>query len=398
MPRAARPPVAPANESAASSSPETTSGDTSEPKCSVKAVRTPSMNSEALRASREADVATKRTREAPRSRQAAAYSRVTASVRSMDSGAMTPVRSTPWPSRTISMRRTTSVSAPVPGSTSATSRRIELVPQSIAPTRRVSVLVGSLMGRLPGGRGGCGVLGRVHGRARRRPPPLVEHGERLVAERVDAPTSGEGVADEDMEALDAGRHAACGDPVDLGHVAELGTLRQVVLVRLRIRRRERLVVGQALGHLLHDTGRLEGAHRAREARACRVVRRREGRAVGQPGLGAQHVGFAARAAVRDAGHSAGAPPELALDGVEVGCLDGRRGRRCGVGHARLPFGLGAGRGHLLRVTPAVGRSAIWTDCHTLPYHGDAALARGAATTGRGGTGALAWSAAGSMTV
>src|SRR6476620_3470647 len=271
----------------------------------------------------------------------------------------------------------------------------------MAPTRRVSVLVGSLMGRRPrgtGGPGGCGVLGGVHGRTRRRLPPLVEHGERLVAEWVDARTSGQRVADEDVEALDAGRHAARGDPVDLGYAAELRTLRQVVLVGLRIRRGELLVAGEALGHLLHHACRLEGAHRAGEARARGVVRRREGRAVGQSGLGAQHVGLAARAAVRHAGHPAGAPPELALDGVEVGRLDGRRGRRCGVAHAKLPFGLGAGRGHLLRVTPAVGRSAIWTDCHTLPYHGDAALARGAATTGRGATGALAWSAAGSMTV
>ena len=51
-------------------------------------------------------------------------------------GSMTPVRSTPYPSRTISIRRRRSVSEPSPvASTSATSRRIELVPQSIAPTR-----------------------------------------------------------------------------------------------------------------------------------------------------------------------------------------------------------------------------------------------------------------------
>ena len=52
----------------------------------------------------------------------------------MASGAMTPVRSMSWPSRTISIRRTTSRRVPS-GAASATRRRIELVPQSTAATR-----------------------------------------------------------------------------------------------------------------------------------------------------------------------------------------------------------------------------------------------------------------------
>src|SRR5882672_6617192 len=50
----------------------------------------------------------------------------------MASSASRPVRSTPWPSRTISIRRTTSTG--IPPSSFATSNRIELVPQSIAAT------------------------------------------------------------------------------------------------------------------------------------------------------------------------------------------------------------------------------------------------------------------------
>ena len=63
------------------------------------------------------------------------WSRVIASVRASASGASTPVLSTPQPSRTISIRRTSSSIFPVCGSMSAISSRSELVPQSMAPTR-----------------------------------------------------------------------------------------------------------------------------------------------------------------------------------------------------------------------------------------------------------------------
>ncbi len=92
MPWAASSPVAPMNDSRASSSPVTTSGAT--PKA-ANASRTPATNSPALRASRDADVATNRTRWAPSSRHCPAYSRAIARVRAIASGAMTPVRSTP---------------------------------------------------------------------------------------------------------------------------------------------------------------------------------------------------------------------------------------------------------------------------------------------------------------
>ena len=70
-----------------------------------KAARTPSTNSSALRG-----VAGRRRRDEPDPLGAERLALrgvvpAIARVRSMASGAMTPVRSTPWPSRTISIRR-----------------------------------------------------------------------------------------------------------------------------------------------------------------------------------------------------------------------------------------------------------------------------------------------------
>ena len=121
--------VAPVKENSASWSPEITSGST--PRMSS----TPRTNSSRFSASREAEVATKRTRSAPCSLMTAAYSRQAAKVRSSASGASRPVRSTPWPSRTMVIRRSSSTSSPVAGSASATRSRMEFVPQSTAATR-----------------------------------------------------------------------------------------------------------------------------------------------------------------------------------------------------------------------------------------------------------------------
>ncbi len=121
--------VAPTKENSASWSPLMTSGST--PRMST----TPRTKSSRFSASREAEVATKRTRSAPWAAMTSAYSRHAANVRSSASGASRPVRSTPWPSRTMVIRRSSSLSSPVTGSASATRRRIELVPQSTAATR-----------------------------------------------------------------------------------------------------------------------------------------------------------------------------------------------------------------------------------------------------------------------
>ena len=121
--------VAPENDKYASSAPLSTSGSM------PSTPATPWTKSAAFAASRVALVATIRTASAERPPMILAYPRSAPSVRCSASGASRPVESTPWPSRTICIRRSTSVSRPAPGSTSATSSRSELVPQSMAATR-----------------------------------------------------------------------------------------------------------------------------------------------------------------------------------------------------------------------------------------------------------------------
>ena len=123
--------VAPRNDSAASSSPESSSGVT--PSASRAAVK----NSSRLVASRAALVAVARTWVTPCSASASRYSRSTAVVRSIASGASARA-STPWPRRVMRMRRSSGTTLASRGdvpSTSATSRRTELVPMSTAATR-----------------------------------------------------------------------------------------------------------------------------------------------------------------------------------------------------------------------------------------------------------------------
>ena len=207
-------------------------------------------------------------------------------------------------------------------------------------------------------------LGRVRGvgRAGVPLPPGVEHLERLVAERVDPGPGGERVGDQHVQALDPGRHAAGGDPGDLGHVAELGAALEVVEVRRGVPLAQLGVDLEPLGHLAHDALALQGRQRPGEAGTGGVERRRERRAVGQPGLGAHDVGLAARAAVGDLGDPAGLAPELAGDGVEVGLRDRRQVGACR--HRRAP-----------------GTSAVRVDCHTVSYQGSGTS--GAASSGTG---------------
>ena len=166
-------------------------------------VRTPWTNSSRFSASREAEVATKRTRSAPCSLMTAAYSRQAAKVRSSASGASRPVRSTPWPSRTTASAGPGRRVCRSPGPTSATSRRIEFVPQSMAATRV----------RAPGTRSSgsaCRAPRPSSAGTHARPlaPPLRQHRDGLVAERVDPRARGEGVRHQHVQALHPVRHAA----------------------------------------------------------------------------------------------------------------------------------------------------------------------------------------------
>ncbi len=129
---ASRSPVAPANVSRASSSPEIVRA--SKPKSS----RTRSRNAAPFSASRTALVRTATVCSAPASSIASRYSDSTATTRSTASSASRPVASTSWPSRVTVERRSSSVSSPPPSpssSTSATSSRVEFVPMSTTATR-----------------------------------------------------------------------------------------------------------------------------------------------------------------------------------------------------------------------------------------------------------------------
>ena len=122
--------VAPWKESAASTSPGITSGAI--PSRSF----TPSINKSLFVASRVALVAQKRIFSTPRFAISVANLSTAASVRMIASGWNWPVLSTPWPRRTISISRW--ISRKLAPSISAISKRIELVPQSIAATRMTS--------------------------------------------------------------------------------------------------------------------------------------------------------------------------------------------------------------------------------------------------------------------
>src|SRR5262249_45415859 len=83
-------------------------------------------------------------------------------VRSIAAGARRPVRSTPCPSRTISIWRVRSRSGwPAWSGRSATSSRIEFVPQSIAATRLISPGLPTWQGERSQGKQHPGVAERV---------------------------------------------------------------------------------------------------------------------------------------------------------------------------------------------------------------------------------------------
>ena len=121
------PNVAPRNDNSASSSPGNSSGR-------VPSARSaPSKNTWLLAASRAALVAAARVRTTACWRIASPYSVSTASVRAIASGCSEPLTSTPWPSRVICMRRSSSRPC-----SSVISKRTELVPMSTAATFTVN--------------------------------------------------------------------------------------------------------------------------------------------------------------------------------------------------------------------------------------------------------------------
>ena len=120
-----------------------------------------------------------------------AYSSTTAKVRRRASGWNSPVASTPWPSRTISVRRSRSRQTAAPAR-SAISSLIEFVPQSIAAT-----VSRDLLQARPG-------------------PKRAESPDGLIPERVHSRAGGQRVRDEGMQALHPIRHPSRTDAGDLG--------------------------------------------------------------------------------------------------------------------------------------------------------------------------------------
>ena len=140
---------------------------------------------------------------------------------------------------------------------SATSSRIELVPQSTAATRVTPRLRRPLGRRIP------------------TAPPLGQGGQRLVAERVRARTFGERVRDEHVQALDPVGHPARGHAGDLGHHLDRLPRGEIALVCRAVGSRQVGVGREPLGHLAHHAAGLERADRAGRLGAGQVVERRE---------------------------------------------------------------------------------------------------------------------------
>ena len=131
-----------------------------------------------------------------------------------------------------------------------TSSLIVLVPQSIAATRSSPCWSRS---------------GPTQGPEAHHSPSSVEH---LVAERVHAAALGEGLAGQHVQALDPVGHAAGGDPVDLGDLADRGPRRRG---RPRARRRTpRRARGRRRAGPASPSS-------ARTPRGCRSATRRAGR-------------------------------------------------------------------------------------------------------------------------
>ena len=268
--------------------------------------RTPATKTWALLASRVADVAQNRTRVAPWSRISTAYSSSAANARS----------SAAWRelARTVDTLTEADPSASL-GTATSGRRADQQLDRVGAAVDRSDYLASRRSLRGPAHPS----VGRpsTHGPSAHHSPSSVEH---LVAERVHTRALRQRLPGQDVQALDPVGHPAGGDALDLGYVepglpAELGASLEVALVRDAVRRRAApRSTGQPGLHLLHQAGSLERPHVRSHPWAGQVERRREGRAVGQPGLGRHDIGQPAPAAVTDPWWMAPRlPPQLLLD-------------------------------------------------------------------------------------
>ena len=274
--------VPPRNDSPASRSPLITSS--SLPASS----RTAAANSSRFAASRTALVAATRMRSACSARARRQKRASTSTVRRSASGSRRPVRSTPWPSRVMTMSRASSVgSPPASAGGSTTSSRIEFVPWSIAATRpsRSSAWIGS-------------TCSATH-----------------AADRVDAARQVERVVG--VQALHAPTRAA-----DAAVLQRLGQVGGAVL-RVRPMRGEQRLGERGIRALLlvepgDRAGRLQARHRLARLGTRQPVRGRERRARGVARRVADHERMPSGAAHHDRERRGRLAPELLADGRQIG--------------------------------------------------------------------------------
>ena len=155
-------------------------------------------------------------------------------------------------------------------------------------------------------------------------PELSQLLDDFVTKGVDAWAGSQGVPSQGMQALDAGRHAAGRDPIDLGDGVQTGLLTnpsavgKVGLVGASVLLGESLVLTKSFGHPGHQSGGLEGADEGGCTGAGQVVGRREGSAIRQPGLG--------RNAWRSSSVNSSSMVTSSMGGARGGRL--HRGSRC----------------------------------------------------------------------
>lgn len=250
-------------------------------------------------------------------------------------GTRRPVRSTPAPSRTTRNSRTTSRTVRVAGSMSAMSRRIELVPQSTAPTRTSGPFGGSRI------------------RAGQPRPPWVEPA------RVSSPTgltpgpAARAWAARAWRHLNAVRHTTGGDAVDLGNRfqarggREIAAGAQIGAVRALVCRGPPPVLAEPVVELPHDACPILGRSPPRRA-GGRSDRRSSGRGC--------------RPAAAEGSQRHRVPRRGS----------GGRRRRCPGVHGRVAPSPGrCRRGQSLGHRPEAswGLSASLADSQIWPYHG-----------------------------
>ena len=148
------------------------------------------------------------------------------------------------------------------------------------------------------------------------------------------------MADDGVQALHAGRHAAGRDAVNLGNLvgtadqADALTLGQVILVGCGVGSGQFCILSQRVGHLVHEAASLQAGCGGGDDRVRQVEHGREGGAVAQAGCGGGDQRVAAHAAGGNLDHVAHLAAQLCGENTDV-LLGGLQGFN---GHAETAGG------------------------------------------------------------